>query len=139
VRLATATPADRSAPTLRSTGWSATERVTTGPSTTRSVRLAAAGEGERIAVLKAAVDRDLRTRRHLDCWSSPSWAADVAPVVDALAAEVDGPLLVRGPGLLHDRPVRLHGSVGREGPDRVSPGGRQALVLAVETVSKSTA
>lgn len=54
----------------------------------RAVRLAAAGETDRIAVLKAAVDDGLRTRRHLDYWGSSSWAKDAAPVVDALAEEV---------------------------------------------------
>ena len=54
----------------------------------RAVRLAAAGESERLAVLKAAVDDGLRTRRHLDYWGSSAWARDAAPVVDALAEEV---------------------------------------------------
>ena len=54
----------------------------------RAVRLAGAGEGERLAVLKAAVDGGLRTRRHLDYWGSSSWALDAAPVLDALADEV---------------------------------------------------
>lgn len=54
----------------------------------RAVRLAGADEGERLAVLKAAVDDRLRTRRHLDYWGSSSWARDAAPVVDALADEV---------------------------------------------------
>lgn len=54
----------------------------------RAVRLAAADEGERLAVLKVAVDDGLRTRRHLDYWGSSSWARDAAPVVDALAGEV---------------------------------------------------
>ena len=54
----------------------------------RAVRLAAADEGERIAVLKAAVDDALRKRRHLDYRASLSWARDAAPVVDALAGEV---------------------------------------------------
>lgn len=54
----------------------------------RTVRLAAAGESERLAVLKAAVDDGLRTRRHLDYWGSSAWARDAAPVVDALAEEV---------------------------------------------------
>lgn len=54
----------------------------------RAVRLAAAGESERLAVLKAAVDDGLRTRRHLDYWGSSAWARDAAPVVDALADEV---------------------------------------------------
>ncbi len=54
----------------------------------QAVRLAAAGEGERLAVLKAAVDDGLRTRRHLDYWGSSAWAQDAAPVVDALAGEV---------------------------------------------------
>jgi hypothetical protein len=55
----------------------------------RTVRLAAAGESERLAVLTAAVDDGLRTRRHLDYWGSSAWARDAAPVVDALAEEVD--------------------------------------------------
>ncbi|NLD78354.1 MAG: hypothetical protein GX643_17000 [Acidimicrobiales bacterium] len=54
----------------------------------RAVLLAAAGESERLAVLKAAVDDGLRTRRHLDYWGSSAWARDAAPVVDALAEEV---------------------------------------------------
>ena len=54
----------------------------------RAVRLAAADETERIAVLRAAIDDGLRTRRHLDYWGSSSWAKDAAPVVDALAEEV---------------------------------------------------
>jgi len=54
----------------------------------RSVRLAAAGERERLAVMKAAVDDGLRTRRHLDYWESSAWARDAAPVVDAFADEV---------------------------------------------------
>lgn len=54
----------------------------------RAVRLAAADDGERLAVLKAAVDDGLRTRRHLDYWGSSAWARDAAPVVDALAEEV---------------------------------------------------
>lgn len=54
----------------------------------RAVRLAAAGESERMAVLKAAVDDGLRTRRHLDYWGSSAWARDAAPVVGALAGEV---------------------------------------------------
>lgn len=40
---------------------------------------------------RAAVDDRLRTRRHLDCWASTSWAQDAAPVVDALAVEVAEP------------------------------------------------
>lgn len=51
----------------------------------RAVRPAAAGDGERLAVLKAVVDDGLRTRRHLDYWGSSAWARDAAPVVDALA------------------------------------------------------
>ena len=39
-------------------------------------------------MLRVAVDDRLRTRRHLDCWASTSWALDAAPVVDALAVEV---------------------------------------------------
>ncbi len=54
----------------------------------RAVRLAAAGESERLAVLKAAVDDGLRTRRNLDYWGSSAWARDAAPVVDSLAEEV---------------------------------------------------
>jgi hypothetical protein len=53
-----------------------------------AVRLAAADESDRLAVLKAAVDDGLRTRRHLDYWGSSSWARDASPVVDALAGEV---------------------------------------------------
>ncbi len=54
----------------------------------RAVRMAAAGESERLAVLKVAVDEGLRTRRHLDYWGSSAWARDAAPVVGALAEEV---------------------------------------------------
>ena len=54
----------------------------------RSVRLAAAGDDERIAVLRTAVDARLRTRRGLDYWQTTEWANEAAPVVDALAAEV---------------------------------------------------
>lgn len=54
----------------------------------RAVRLAAAGERERLAVLTAAVDDGLRTRRHLDYRGSSAWARDAAPVVDALAGAV---------------------------------------------------
>lgn len=54
----------------------------------RAVRLAAAGESERLAVLKAVVDDGLRTRRHLDYWGSSAWARDAAPVVEALGDEV---------------------------------------------------
>lgn len=54
----------------------------------RAVRLAAAGESERFAVLKRAVDDGLRTRRNLDYWGSSAWARDAAPVVGALAEEV---------------------------------------------------
>ncbi|MGI8756599.1 MAG: DUF6880 family protein [Acidimicrobiales bacterium] len=54
----------------------------------RAVQLAAADDSDRLAVLKAAVDDGLRTRRHLDYWGSSSWARDAAPVVDALADAV---------------------------------------------------
>jgi hypothetical protein len=54
----------------------------------QAVRLAAADDDDRLAVLRAAVDDGLRTRRHLDYWASSAWAADAAPVVDALASEV---------------------------------------------------
>ncbi len=54
----------------------------------RAVRLAAAGDDERLAMLRAAVDEGLRTRRHLDYWGSSAWAEEAAPVVDALADEV---------------------------------------------------
>lgn len=54
----------------------------------RSVRLAAADDGDRLTVLKAMVDDGLRTRRHLDYWQSTTWAEDAYPVVDALAEEV---------------------------------------------------
>jgi hypothetical protein len=54
----------------------------------QAVRLAAADDDDRLAVLRAAVDDGLRTRRHLDYWGSSAWAADAAPVVDALASEV---------------------------------------------------
>jgi hypothetical protein len=54
----------------------------------RMVRLAAADPEEQIGVLRAEVDRGLRTRRHLDYWQSSDWAIEAAPVVDALAAAV---------------------------------------------------
>lgn len=54
----------------------------------QAVRLAAADDDDRLAVLRAAVDDRLRTRRHLDYWASSAWAGDAAPVVDALAREV---------------------------------------------------
>jgi hypothetical protein len=54
----------------------------------RAVRLAAAGEDERLRVLRVEVDRGLRTRRYLDYWQSNGWAVDAAPVVDALAEAV---------------------------------------------------
>lgn len=54
----------------------------------RAVRLAATDDQDRLAVLRAAVDSGLRTRRHLDYRGASSWASDAAPVVDALAAEV---------------------------------------------------
>ena len=54
----------------------------------QAVRLAAADDDDRLAVLSAAVDDRLRTRRHLDYWASSAWAGDAAPVVDALTAEV---------------------------------------------------
>jgi hypothetical protein len=50
--------------------------------------LAAADESDRLAVLKAAVDDGLRTRRHLDYRGSSSWARDASPVVDALTDAV---------------------------------------------------
>jgi len=54
----------------------------------RTVRLAGAVDGDRLTLLKMAVDGSLRTRRHLDYWGSSAWALDAAPVVDALAEEV---------------------------------------------------
>jgi hypothetical protein len=57
-------------------------------SVAQAVRLAAASDDDRLAVLRAAVDDGLRTRRHLDYWESSAWAADAAPVVDALTSEV---------------------------------------------------
>lgn len=53
----------------------------------RAVRLAAADDRDRLAVLRAAVDDRLRTRRHLDYWASTHWAGDAAPVVNALIDE----------------------------------------------------
>jgi uncharacterized Zn finger protein len=53
----------------------------------RAVRLAAADDGDRLQVLRQAVDGSLRTRRFLDYWASSRWAADAAPVVDALRQE----------------------------------------------------
>lgn len=64
------------------------EAATSHEDVMRPVRLAGADEGERLDVLKAAVDGGLRTRRHLDYWGSSAWASDAAPVVDALADEV---------------------------------------------------
>jgi hypothetical protein len=54
----------------------------------RAVRLAAADSSERIGVLKAEVDRGLRTRRHLDYWQSSQWAVEASPIVDALGDAV---------------------------------------------------
>lgn len=54
----------------------------------RAVRLAAANSSERISVLKAEIDRGLRTRRYLDYRESSSWAIDASPVVEALADAV---------------------------------------------------
>lgn len=54
----------------------------------RSVRLASASPVDRASVLRAEVDRGLRTRRYLDSWESSAWAHDGAPVVDALAEAV---------------------------------------------------
>src|SRR5262245_32466446 len=54
----------------------------------QAVRLAAADDDDRLAVLRAAIDDRLRTRRHLDYWASSAWAADAGPVVDALTSEV---------------------------------------------------
>jgi hypothetical protein len=50
------------------------------------VPLAAAGEDERLGVLRSEVDSTLRTRRYLDYWQSTAWAAEGEPVVDAVAA-----------------------------------------------------
>lgn len=55
----------------------------------RAVRLTAADGSERISVLKAEVDRGLRTRRYLDYRESSAWARDAAPVVEALAIAVE--------------------------------------------------
>ena len=55
----------------------------------RAVRLAAADDGDRLQVLRQAVDGSLRTRRFLDYWASSRWAADAAPVVDALRQEAE--------------------------------------------------
>ena len=55
----------------------------------RAVRLAAADDGDRLQVLRQAVDASLRTRRFLDYWASSRWAADAAPVVDALRQEAE--------------------------------------------------
>lgn len=54
----------------------------------RAVRLAAADSSERITVLRAEVDRGLRTRRYLDYWQSSQWAVEASPVVDALGDAV---------------------------------------------------
>lgn len=54
----------------------------------RAVRLAAAESSERITVLKAEVDRGLRTRRSLDYWQSSEWAVEASPIVDALGDAV---------------------------------------------------
>jgi hypothetical protein len=53
----------------------------------RSVHLAVSDGPDRLQVLRAAVDDGLRTRRSLDYWASSRWAADAAPVVDAIGAE----------------------------------------------------
>lgn len=55
----------------------------------RAVRLAAADDGDRLQVLRQAVDGSLRTRRFLDYWASSRWAADAAPVVVALRDEAE--------------------------------------------------
>lgn len=55
----------------------------------QAVRLAAATDVDRLQVLRAAVDGGLRTRRFLDYWASSRWAADAAPVVDALRVEAE--------------------------------------------------
>lgn len=54
----------------------------------RAVRLAAAGDSERLTVLRAEADRALSTRRHLDYGESSRWAIDATPAVDALADAV---------------------------------------------------
>lgn len=54
----------------------------------RAVRLAAADEGGRLAVLRVEVDRGLRTRRFLGYRESAEWALEAAPVVDALETAV---------------------------------------------------
>lgn len=60
----------------------------------RALRLAAAGDGERLVVLRAEVDRVLSTRRHLGYRESTEWAREAGPVVDALAdAVAAGPSL----------------------------------------------
>lgn len=55
----------------------------------RAVRLAAATGDERLAVLRAAVDGGLRTRRYLDYRGSFEWARDASPVVAVLTDEVE--------------------------------------------------
>ncbi len=53
----------------------------------RAVRLAASSDAERLRLLRDTVDRGLRTRRFLDYWASSRWAAEAAPIVDALGVE----------------------------------------------------
>ena len=55
------------------------------PDVARAVRLAAASDDERLAVLRSEVDRGLRTRRFLGYRESSAWACDAEPVVEALA------------------------------------------------------
>lgn len=56
----------------------------------RAVRLAAAGDGERLVVLRSEVDRGLRTRRYLGYRESSEWACDAEPVVEALGDALAG-------------------------------------------------
>jgi hypothetical protein len=54
----------------------------------RAVRLATAGAADRLGVLRAEVDRGLRTRRYLGYREASEWACEAQPVVDALADAV---------------------------------------------------
>ncbi len=88
----------------------------------RAVRLAAADDRDRLQVLRQAVDSSLRTRRFLDYWASSRWAADAAPVVDALRHEAERQqskelvaLLERGIGHLVKVLLRADDSNGQIG------------------------
>jgi hypothetical protein len=95
----------------------------------RAVRLAGADDADRLAVLVAAVDDRLRTRRHLDYWASTEWARDAAPVVDALAAEVDDRPSAELVGLLQRAAAHLVKVILRADDSNGMIGGLAADVL----------